>query len=512
MKSFSILSIFISFFLLTNSCQGTPGEKTVFIVQRNGRPLPAHEETKIVIPWSNVRKYFLNADEFSFKVTELNFGKEVAVHLIDVDKNHKPESLVLNFTFTSNEPVYTFQIESSKTKISFSSAKVEAVASVVITFLKPATQLPPVQDWPATIAGSTMSFYPDVTKLSINAPGQWNYECGFYLGGVMRLYEKTRDEKYYKYVRQWADHFIDAKGNMDTTQYNVAEYKLDDILPGRLFLFLYAITKEEKYRNAADQLMDHLHHQPKTSEGGYWHKKIYPYQMWLDGIYMADVFTTQYAKQFNQPALFDEAINQILLISKHTLDANTGLMYHGWDESKNKTWADQQTGTSPEFWGRAIGWYMMALSECLDNIPADHPQRKALIAVFQNLANSLLKYQDPESSLWYQVVNKGSERGNWIETSCSAMFAYAFAKGHHQGVLKKEFFDNASKVFGSIVNDYVYFDDEHRMYLTQTVKVGTLNPKSSKGDFAYYVSTERRINDYKGLAPFLLLSLELSEK
>src|SRR6218665_1270209 len=182
--------------------------------------------------------------------------------------------------------------------------------------------------------------------------------------------------------------------------------------------------------------------------------------MWLDGIYMGDVFSSHYAALFNKPEFFDEAIHQIKLISEHTTDPRTGLMYHGWDESKNKVWADQQKGTSPEFWGRAIGWYITALVECLDYIPENHPQRKEVITILQKLAKSVLNYQDAKSHLWYQVVDKGSQPGNWIETSASAMFTYAFAKGYRKGYLDKTYYAAAKKSFAALINDYIYFDDE----------------------------------------------------
>jgi unsaturated rhamnogalacturonyl hydrolase len=185
-------------------------------------------------------------------------------------------------------------------------------------------------------------------------------------------------------------------------------------------------------------------------------------------------------------------------------------MYHGWDESKNKVWAHPEKGTSPSFWGRAIGWYMMALVDCLDYVPENNPGRKELISIFQKLSKSLLKYQDPNSNLWYQVIDKGSEEGNWIETSCSAMFTYAYAKGFRKGYLDKTYLVASHKAFDSIVNNYIYFDDAGRLYLDQTVKVGTLNFKTSKADYLYYVSSERRINDYKGLGALLFAAIELN--
>lgn len=509
MKQLATLALIV-LVLPVASCQANGTDKLLFTVQRSGsKPFPSKENAVIVLSWTEVLRRFPAASGLSISVTDLNFGKPAKAVLLDANGDKKPESLVMEFTFTSNEPVYTFAIGKGKQKLSL--VKTGAAASnLSVTFLSRPTDVSRI-NWTKEIVESTMKFYPDPTGISINAPGQWNYEYGYFLTGVYRYGQATGDKKYIDYVKQWADHFIDDRGKIDTIQYRVKEYKLDDILPGRLFLFLYEQTKEEKYKRATEILMDHIKHQPKTSDGGYWHKQIYPHQMWLDGIFMGDIYSTQYATVFNDPKMYDEAIYQIKLIHKHTIDPVTGLMYHGWDESKNKVWAHPEKGTSPEFWGRAMGWYIMALTECLDYIPQDHPERKDVIKILQDLAASVLKYQDKKSALWYQVIDKGTQPGNWIETSCSAMFGYAYAKGAHQGTLDKQYLQHATKVFNALRDQYIYFDDQGRLYFEQTVKVGTLNPKSSKGDFEYYISTERRINDYKGLASLLHLSLELDK-
>lgn len=497
----------------TSLCYGNGGGKLVFTVLRKNTPRPQQERAVIAIDWQEIMKRFPQARTLTFDVTDLNFGRKVNMYVADANNDGKPDNLVLNFDFTSNEPIYTFAITAGGTKVSTKAETVPANDKVEITFL---TAYPDavkkgnkIASWPDKIIESTMQFYPDPAGISINAPGQWNYEYGYFLNAAFVQWQRTKKDVYYQYIKRWADRYLDAEGNMTKEQYSVEEYKLDDILPGRLFLSLYDQTHEQKYKNAADKFADHLLHQPKTSDGGYWHKQIYPYQMWLDGIYMGDIFSMQYAVTFNNPEFIDEAIKQIKLISQHTTDPATGLLYHGWDESKNKVWADQQKGTSPEFWGRAIGWYSMALVECLDYIPQNHPQRKDVIQILQNLAKALVKYQDPKTNLWYQVIDKASQSGNWIETSCSAMFAYSLAKGYRKGYLEKSYYDKAQKAFDGLKQDYIYFDDSGKLYLEQTVKVGTLNPKSSKGDFDYYVAVERRINDYKGLASLLYASLEL---
>jgi unsaturated rhamnogalacturonyl hydrolase len=207
--------------------------------------------------------------------------------------------------------------------------------------------------------------------------------------------------------------------------------------------------------------------------------------------------------------LYKESMQQIQLVHEHNGDAGTGLLYHGWDESANKVWANEETGTSPEFWSRGIGWYLMALIDCIDYIPLESQDRKELGAMFKELSKSVLKYQDAKTGMWYQVINKAYEPRNWHEVSATAMFAYAFAKGYNKGALDKTYLTAAQKAFDALKDQHLYFDDEGRLYLDGTVKIGTLNVKTSKGDLDYYVSTERRINDYKGLGALLYLTQEL---
>jgi len=490
------------------SCLGNEKEKLLFVVKRNTASISANEKVTLILDFKEVAMRLPGVAKKGLKVIDWNFGKELNATFVDRDQDEKADQIIIDYVFPSNDPVYTFYIQPTVTKNKFTSGTFNPDPRLEVTFLTSSDKAKPVTHWPDKIIESTMQFYPDATRLFINAPGKWNYEMGVFLSAMLIQSQKTKNEEYFNYVKKWADRFINKEGEIDSVYYSVKEFKLDDILPGRPSLFLYEATKEKKYQNVADQLMNQLKKQPKTSDGGYWHKDIYPHQMWLDGIYMADVFSTQYASLFHRPEFFDEAIHQIKVIASHTTDPKTGLMYHGWDESKNRIWADQHTGNSPEFWGRAIGWYCMALVDCLDYIPADHPQRKDVIVLLQNLAACILKYQDKESHLWYQVIDKGGEPGNWIETSCSAMFTYAFAKGARKGYLNDSYRANAKRSFDSLLKNYVYFDDAGKLYLGQTVKVGSLNFKTSKGDYNYYVQSERRINDYKGLGAFLFAAIE----
>lgn len=492
-----------------------PPDQILVAIKRDYSPRPKEENAIVALDWKEVVNRLPQLNEQSFSVIDQHFGKKLETTLLDTNGDEKPDQLIVMYPFMSTEPIYTLMIKTEDGNLSVPVAQtIVATDSLTITYLKSYTafsKTDSVKSWPDKIFQSAMNLYPDPADFTIITRGQWTYENGFYLAAAWELYQRTKNEAYFNYIKGWTDNYITPEGKLKEDEYDMSEYKLDDILPGRLCIYLYEKTGDVKYKKVAEQLRTHLSKQPKTSDGGYWHKQIYPYQMWLDGIYMADIFSTQYAKAFNEPKMYDEAVHQIKLISQHTKDPLTGLMYHGWDESKNKVWADSVKGTSPEFWGRAIGWYLMAVVDCLDNIPENHPARQELITIFKDLSQSLIKYQDKKTDLWYQVVNKGTQPGNWIETSCSAMYAYGFAKGYNKGLLDKTYHDRAQAAFDSIIRNYTYYDDAGNIYLDQTVKVGTLNIKSSKGDFDYYVNTERRLNDYKGLGALLYASLALSE-
>ncbi|MBX2945108.1 MAG: glycoside hydrolase family 88 protein [Cyclobacteriaceae bacterium] len=501
--------------LMACNKQASDIDSILITVERNYEVPKKSEQVVIFIDWKELIKRAPGVQHTTPVVTDRNFGTEVPVGLIDTDDDKSPDFLILEYTLNSNEPVFTFLIEAGNSKQEVITSTQEVDTRFEVSFLTPLREYEKkngaVTDFSSALVNSTMNQYPDLEKFPIYAPDRWNYEYSFFMAGVYRQGKKVKSDSYVLYAQQWVDGFITNEGSFEPGVYNMKEYKLDDILPGRVVIYLHEETKNPKYKAIADTLILHLAQQPKTSDGGYWHKEIYPYQMWLDGIFMADVFSMQYAKAYNQPEWFDESIHQIKLIYQRTLDPTTGLLYHGWDESKNPVWAHPERGTSPEFWGRAVGWYLMALVESLDYIPENHPERDEVIKILQDLSAVVRKYQDSSSKLWYQVMDKGNQPGNWIETSCSAMFAYAFAKGHRQGFLDESYLVTANEAFNALLDQYVFVDDAGNLHLDQTVKIGTLNPKNSKGDFEYYISTERRIDDYKGLASLLFLSIELNK-
>jgi len=362
------------------------------------------------------------------------------------------------------------------------------------------------EDWSIRMTDAVLFRLPHY--LSYDSTMDWNYEEGVLLHAIWKVWQKTSDRKYFDYVKKSIDYYITKDGKIKT--YDLKKFRLDDIASGRVVLELYKATKEHRYREAAMLLRRQLEEQPRTKEGGFWHKKIYPDQMWLDGLYMAEPFYAKFAEMFNEPLDYEDIARQFILMAEHARDSNTGLFYHGWDASKSEKWADPQTGDSPTFWGRAMGWYMMGLVDVLDYFPRNNPERGKLVEIFKRLSSSLLKYQDKRTKLWYQVVDKKGEKGNYLESSASSMFAYAFAKGANEGYLPKKYLDAAEAAFAGLIRYYVVVDSEGNPTLTNTCAgVGLGGKPYNDGSYTYYVSVPRRNNDFKGIGPFILAALEI---
>jgi unsaturated rhamnogalacturonyl hydrolase len=257
-------------------------------------------------------------------------------------------------------------------------------------------------------------------------------------------------------------------------------------------------------------LREQLKSQPRTNEGGFWHKKIYPYQMWLDGIYMAAPFYAEFGKTFDEPAAFDDVAFQIMVIEKHTRDGKTGLLYHGWDESRKMGWANPETGCSPHFWGRAMGWYAMAIVDVLDYMPQDHAKRQDILAIFERMIAALVNVQDKATGLWYQVLDQGNRKGNYLEASGSCMFVYAIAKAVRMGYLAKTALDVAHKGYRGILDNLIRVDEQGLVNLEKVCSVAGLGGTPYRdGSYEYYVNEKIATNDYKGVGPFILASIEM---
>ena len=357
-------------------------------------------------------------------------------------------------------------------------------------------------------ATAMTALWHDTAKNESGYPSKWTYDHGLVLKGIERVYTATHDKQYLDFIQRSVDHFVNDDGSIRT--YKLDEYNIDNILPGRNLLFLYKTTGREKYRKAAALLREQLKTHPRTSEGGFWHKKIYPSQMWLDGLYMGEPFYAEYAATFKEEASFDDIAKQFILMERHSRDDKTGLLYHGWDESKQQRWANPTTGRSPNFWGRAMGWYAMALVDTLDYFPPKHPQRAELIAILNRLARAVAKYQDSRSGLWYQVLDKGGAKGNYLESSAACMFVYALAKGVRNGYLPAGYMKTANDGYRGIQKEFVKYDASGGFNLAGTVSVAGLggNPYRD-GSYEYYVSEKVVTNDPKGIGAFLLAATEM---
>jgi unsaturated rhamnogalacturonyl hydrolase len=370
--------------------------------------------------------------------------------------------------------------------------------------------LPPKRvAWSVRIGESFLLRHPDAVTYDSGSPNQrWNYEQGLMLTALWRLGEQSGDTTYRTFVRRNLDRYVGDDGKIAT--YDRTDYNLDNISPGRAVLALLRDTGQEKYRRAADTLAQQLREQPRTHEGGFWHKKIYPFQMWLDGLYMAQPFAAAYARMSGDAGAFDDIVKQFVLIAGHTRDSATGLFFHGWDESRQQRWADPVTGRSPMFWGRAIGWYMMGLVDVLDEIPEGQPGREQLLAILRDLAASLVRFRDPATHLWYQVVDQSAREGNYLEASSSAMFAYGFAKGANRGYLNAEYRVVAESTFAGLTRTLVTLHPDGTLDLRGTCRSAGLGGTPYRdGSYAYYISEPQRVNDMKGLGPLLLAAIEL---
>lgn len=358
-------------------------------------------------------------------------------------------------------------------------------------------------------ADSEMKRAPQAWQLDHGKRLYFGYAQGVGTLAMLKVWEETGDDKYLDYVVEWADTLINNEGEIHL--YKVETYNIDYINSGKVLFEVYRQTGDEKYKLAMDRLVNQMKHHPRTHEGVFWHKLIYPHQIWLDGLYMGSPFLAEYAVTFNQPQLIDDVINQFIVCARHTYDQATGLYYHAWDESKNQQWANKVTGQSPNFWGRSIGWWFMALVDVLDFIPADHPQRPELINMIQGLADTLTRYQD-KTGLWYQVPDQGDREGNYLEASVSSMFMYAYAKAANKGYISQTYRAVAEKAYEGLMRELIVENGDGTLTLTKCCSVSGLggNPYRD-GSFEYYISEKIRDNDAKATGPFIMGCLELNK-
>ena len=342
-----------------------------------------------------------------------------------------------------------------------------------------------------------LATWPDPTTLTTKG---WEYNNGIILHGISKVYEKNRDPRYLAYIKRFVDAYVAEDGTVNLGP----EYNIDTIQPSILLLFLYQETGGDRYRKAAEYVRRAFDSFPKNSEGGFWHKKKYPDEMWLDGIYMGEPFLVKYGHMFgNDPACFDTAVFQLTLAARHTQDPVTGLLRHAWDCDRNAAWADPQTGVSPEVWSRGMGWFAMALVDILKYLPADHPGREDFLTILQKVAAGVKATQDPATGLWYQVVDKGSQPDNWHETSGSAMFVYALKAGMDAGYLPRDYREVVNKAWGGLKSKVSFGADGAPVVSDAVEGMGV------QVSYANYVNKKRLQNSPHGLCAILMAGSEM---
>lgn len=339
---------------------------------------------------------------------------------------------------------------------------------------------------------------------------KWHYENGCLLLGMSAMYEHTGEQVYLDYVREQMDVFINEKGQIAT--YKIEDYNLDQINQGKLLYWLYDKTGEVRYTLAIYQLHQQLVQHPKTADGVFFHKKMYPGQVWLDGLYMASPFLAEYIRRFAFTKNYDEVIRQFVNTYRHTLDIRTGLLRHAWDETASQSWANPITGQSPHTWGRAMGWYLMALVDVLEIIPEEVPGRKFLLEILEALAPAVLRARDPETGCWFQVMECGGREGNYPEASGSIMLIAAMAKAAALGYLPAEYLREMEGTFRKFVERFVKKNSDGYLDIIDICGCAGLGSDPYRtGNYDYYISEPRSVNDYKCTGAFLQAGILFSE-
>lgn len=325
---------------------------------------------------------------------------------------------------------------------------------------------------------------------------KFHYHAGVFLSGMERLYHLCGDEKYSEYIKSYLLQWIDAAGEL----HGAEEDMLDDLQPC-ILLYRFADAGNLPFQKVLNDKVPLFLNWKTTSEGGFWHKSHYQNQMWLDGFYMSGPLVVKFGLKNNKRQYIELIHKQLILMWNHMYDENTGLLYHAWDESKESPWANPETGCSPEFWGRAIGWYLVACSDISELLSDDDPLKKDFTDRAVQLATALVKYQDEETGLWYQVVNKGNELGNWLETSCSCMYTYGLSNLLRRGLLDEKYRANADKAFNGIIHHRT--SDENGSLIVKGTCIGT-----GVGDYEHYINRSTVDDDLHGTGAFVLMCTE----
>ena len=350
----------------------------------------------------------------------------------------------------------------------------------------------------------------NIEKIRQGKKSTWNYIDGCMIKAILELYLITKEEKYLNFADSFIDYFVQEDGSIQS--YDPKEYNIDNVNAGKTLFDLYKLTGKEKYRKAIDTIYSQVKNQPRTASGNFWHKKIYPNQVWLDGMYMGQPFYMQYEVEYNNCENCMDSYHQFLNVYKNLRDPKTGLYYHAFDESREMYWCDKVTGLSQNFWLRALGWYAMALIDTMAVMPPSMEAEKAhLNEIYKDLIDSMLKYQD-ESGMWYQVVDKGGVEPNYLETSGTAIYAYAIMKSVRLGYLPQEYFQYGEKAFYGVCDRYLSEENGELQLGGICLVAGLGGPARRDGTFAYYMSEPIVKNDAKGVAPLVLAYIEILHK
>lgn len=361
--------------------------------------------------------------------------------------------------------------------------------------------------WSVRMAESEMVRWPESWQLDFQPKLKWDYCHGLELQSMLDVYDRYGDKKFYDYALAYADTMVNADGTIK--MYKREEYSLDRVNSGKCLFRIYEQTKDEKYKKAIDLMRSQFDGHPRNADGGFWHKKVYPNQVWLDGVYMGAPFYAEYAFRNNQVEVYADVVNQFLMAARHTYDSSNGLYRHACDVSRKERWADPVTGQSQHCWGRALGWYAMAFVDALDFIPKHEAGRDSMLVIFNNIAAQVKRLQDARTGVWYQVLDKSGAKGNYLESSCSAMFVYALFKGVRKGYIDPSYLDVAVKGYKGILKEFIRVDKDGLVSITQACAVAGLGGKNYRsGDYDYYINETIRDNDAKAVGPFILASLE----
>lgn len=361
------------------------------------------------------------------------------------------------------------------------------------------------KNYAVTLAATLMKRYPKADQYPYKS---WTYPQGFMLWGMIRLWEKTGDKKYYDYTMEYVEHHVDSEGKVTKFKGN----SMDDMMTGSVLVWAFRQTGDPRLKRACEQIRAAFADYPRNDDGGFWHGRGTTGQMWVDGVFMGQMFLSKYgaylAEQSEAGKCFDETARQLRSIYRHCRKEGTGLLYHAWSQDKKASWADPVTGRSPEVWSEGLGWYALILAEALAVFPKEHPEYEAILQQYLELAESLKKEQDEELGLWYQVVDKKKEPGNWCDTSGSAMFLYSLEKGIEMGYLsRQEYGETVEKGYGGVISQMK--EDEEGLLDIYNACEGLCVQDS----YDIYVNYTRKVNAQEAVAACLwaTAAVEFSE-